>query len=188
MSIPILTGGAGGAAGVPATIGLPGTHGGVGANPLGMILGANQKGGTSGIYSLFTKEGFSKTLQNLKGKVWNQKVFDDAGGGISGGIQGVAKSPAAGAAGMMLAMNGLFGSRRGTWGGIAESTAGGALIGEQIGGPLGAAIGAGAGFLAGLGEKLFGVESQAMLLAADIDGKAVLLRPREDVELGTKIK
>ena len=140
-------------------MGLPGTHGGVGANPLGMILGANQKGGTSGIYSLFTKEGFSKTLQNLKGTVWNQKVFDDAGGGISGGIQGVAKSPAAGAAGMMLAMNGLFGSRRGTWGGIAESTAGGALIGEQIGGPLGAAIGAGAGFLAGVGEKLAGVES-----------------------------
>jgi hypothetical protein len=60
---------------------------------------------------------------------------------------------------MMLAMNGLFGGSRGTWGGIAQSTAGGALIGEQIGGPLGAAIGAGAGFLAGLGEKLFGVES-----------------------------
>jgi hypothetical protein len=60
-------------------MGLPGTHGGVGANPLGMILGANQKGGTSGIYSLFTKEGFSKTLQNLKGTVWNQKAFDDAG-------------------------------------------------------------------------------------------------------------
>jgi hypothetical protein len=159
MSIPILTGGAGASAGVPAAMGLPGTQGGAGANPLGMILGANQKGGTSGIYSLFTKEGFSKTLQNLKGTVWNQKVFDDAGGGISGGIQGVAKSPAAGAAGMMLAMNGLFGSRRGTWGGIAESTAGGALIGEQIGGPLGAAIGAGAGFLAGLGEKLAGVES-----------------------------
>lgn len=64
--------------------------------------------------------------------MWNQKVFDDAGGGLSGGIQGVAKSPAAGAAGMMLAMNGLFGSRR---------------------------VGAGTGFLAGLGEKAFGVES-----------------------------
>ncbi|MGA9099423.1 MAG: methionine--tRNA ligase [Methanotrichaceae archaeon] len=36
--------------------------------------------------------------------------------------------------------------------------------------------------------KLFGVESQAMLLAADVDGKAVLLRPREDVDPGTKIK
>jgi hypothetical protein len=52
-----------------------------------------------------------------------------------------------------------FGGSRATWGGIAQSAAGGALIGEQIGGPLGAAIGAGVGFIAGLGEKLFGVES-----------------------------
>lgn len=138
---------------------LPTTHAGASMNPLGMILGASQKGGTSGIYSMFSKGGVSKALSNLKGTVWNQKVFDDAGGGLSGGIQGVAKSPAAGAAGMMLAMNGLFGGSRGTWGGIAQSTAGGALIGEQIGGPLGAGIGAGAGFLAGLGEKVFGVES-----------------------------
>jgi len=36
--------------------------------------------------------------------------------------------------------------------------------------------------------KLFGVESQAMLLAADVDGKAVLLRPEGDVEPGTKIR
>jgi methionyl-tRNA synthetase len=36
--------------------------------------------------------------------------------------------------------------------------------------------------------KLFGVESQAMLLAADIDGKALLLRPQENVQPGTKIR
>lgn len=36
--------------------------------------------------------------------------------------------------------------------------------------------------------KLFGVESQAMLLAADAGGRAVLLRPQENVEPGTKIK
>ena len=138
---------------------LPAMHNGASMNPLGMILGANRPGGTSGIYSLFTKAGFSKTLSNLKGTVWNQQAWDASGGGFGGGVQAIAKSPAAGAAGMMLAMNGLFGSSRGTWGGIAQSTAGGALIGEQIGGPLGAAIGAGAGFLAGLGEKLFGVES-----------------------------
>ncbi|MFA6373360.1 MAG: methionine--tRNA ligase subunit beta, partial [Methanothrix sp.] len=36
--------------------------------------------------------------------------------------------------------------------------------------------------------KLFGVESQAMLLAADAVGKAVLLRPREFVETGTKVR
>lgn len=36
--------------------------------------------------------------------------------------------------------------------------------------------------------KLFGVESHAMLLAADVDGKAVLLKPLEDVSPGTRIK
>jgi hypothetical protein len=74
-------------------------------------------------------------------------------------LQGIAKSPAAGAAGMMLATSGLFGSHRGTWTGALEDTAGGALIGEQIGGPLGAGIGAAAGFTAGLAEILAGVES-----------------------------
>jgi hypothetical protein len=162
ISIPVASRGAGAASAtaLPTDIlNLPAMHAGASMNPLGMILGANRPGGTSGIYSLFTKAGFSKTLSNLKGTVWNQQAWDASGGGFGGGVQAIAKSPAAGAAGMMLAMNGLFGSSRGTWGGIAQSTAGGALIGEQIGGPLGAAIGAGAGFLAGLGEKLFGVES-----------------------------
>ncbi len=36
--------------------------------------------------------------------------------------------------------------------------------------------------------KLFGVESQAMLLAADAGGKAVLLGPSENVEPGTKVR
>jgi len=36
--------------------------------------------------------------------------------------------------------------------------------------------------------KLFGVESQGMLLAADLGGKAVLLRPQEKVEPGTKVR
>jgi methionyl-tRNA synthetase len=36
--------------------------------------------------------------------------------------------------------------------------------------------------------KLFGIESQAMLLAADVAGRAVLLRPREAVETGTKVR
>jgi hypothetical protein len=115
------------------------------------IMGANAPGGTSSLYGLFSKAGFSKMLSNLKGTVWNQQAWEASDSNFWGGVQDVAKSPAAGAAGMMLAMNGLFGGSRGTWGGIAQSTAGGALIGEQIGGPLGAAIGAGAGFLAGLG-------------------------------------
>jgi len=36
--------------------------------------------------------------------------------------------------------------------------------------------------------KLFGVESQAMLLAADAGGRAVLLQPSEKVETGTRVK
>lgn len=36
--------------------------------------------------------------------------------------------------------------------------------------------------------KLFGIESQAMLLAADASGKAVLLQPRESVKTGTKVR
>ncbi|MCJ7443968.1 MAG: hypothetical protein MUO26_05475 [Methanotrichaceae archaeon] len=36
--------------------------------------------------------------------------------------------------------------------------------------------------------KLFGVKSQAMLLAADVNGKAVLLRPEENVEPGTMVR
>jgi len=36
--------------------------------------------------------------------------------------------------------------------------------------------------------KLFGVESQAMILAADMAGKAVLLRPEVSVEPGTKVR
>ncbi len=150
---------AGGVSGAANPMAATGVLSGLSQHPLQVIMGANAPGGTSGIYSLFTKASLSKTLPNLKGTVWNQQAWEASGSDFWGGIQGVAKSPAAGAAGMMLAMNGLFGGSRGTWGGIAQSTAGGALIGEQIGGPLGAAIGAGAGFLAGLGEKLFGVES-----------------------------
>ncbi len=36
--------------------------------------------------------------------------------------------------------------------------------------------------------KIRGVESQGMLLAADIDGRAVILRPDEDVPAGSKVR
>ncbi len=36
--------------------------------------------------------------------------------------------------------------------------------------------------------RIMGLESRGMLLAADVDGKAVLLKPEKDVEAGTKIK
>jgi hypothetical protein len=135
--------------------------GAAGMNPLAMILGSGSgaKGGPSGIYSLFSKGGFSKTLSNMKGTVWNQDAWNASDSNFWGGVQGVAKSPAAGAAGMMLATSGLLGSQRGTWTGAVEDTAGGALIGEQIGGPLGAGIGAAAGFTAGVAEILAGVKS-----------------------------
>jgi hypothetical protein len=159
---PIVTAGAAPAAGpsVGDLMNLPmSTHAGAGMNPLATILGAGSKGGTSGLYGMFSKGGFSKSLSNLKGTVWNQDAWNASDSNFWGGVQGVAKSPAAGAAGMMLATSGLFGSNRGTWTGALEDTAGGALIGEQIGGPMGAAIGATAGFTAGVVEKLLGIES-----------------------------
>jgi len=159
---PIVTAGAAPAAGpsVGDLMNLPmSAHAGGGMNPLATILGSGSKGGTSGVYSLFNKGGFSKALSNLKGTFWNQDAWNASDSNFWGGVQGVAKSPAAGAAGMMLATSGLFGSNRGTWTGALEDTAGGALIGEQIGGPMGAAIGATAGFTAGVVEKLLGIES-----------------------------
>ena len=87
-----------------------------------------------------------------------------------GGINGVNGLAGAGLdmAGMALAQQGLLGSKRGTWGGIAEGTAGGAMIGFQMGGPLGAAIGAAAGFGIGVGEKIFGVKSDEQTAHDDV--------------------
>ena len=36
--------------------------------------------------------------------------------------------------------------------------------------------------------KLMGVESNGMILAADVEGKAVLLTPEKEVEAGVKIR
>ena len=90
-----------------------------------------------------------------------------------GGLKGGAML----AAGAMLAMDGL---RRGGKFGVAETTAGGALIGAKFGGPLGAAIGAVAGFAAGM-VRLFikGAVEKARekiknLYGVDISDKAVL--------------
>jgi hypothetical protein len=67
---------------------------------------------------------------------------------VIGGTRGVGGA----AGGALLAGGGLLafdGLRRGGIAGLAETTAGGALIGAKFGGPLGAAIGAGIGALAG---------------------------------------
>ena len=107
--------------------------------------------------------GGSQILSNLKSSVWNQKEFtslqDSGSSGFVSGLGAVAKSPAAGAAGMMLAESGLLGSHQGTWGGVGMGAAGGAMIGFQMGGPLGALIGGVAGAGIGIGEKLAGIES-----------------------------
>ncbi len=62
-------------------------------------------------------------------------------------FQALGKSDAALMGGALLAMDGL---RRGGKAGVAETTAGGALIGYKFGGPLGAAIGGIAGAVAGI--------------------------------------
>jgi len=115
-------------------------------NPLSTIMrgGTVNQPAAGTPTSIFSKGGFSSTLSNLKGMVWNQDAWDKypwtTGGEIAGGIEGVASSPVAGAAGLSLATRGLI-SNAGTWTGAIQGAAGGALIGNQIGGPLGAAAG-----------------------------------------------
>jgi hypothetical protein len=87
-------------------------------------------------------------------------------GGITG-VHGTA-GQALDYGGMMLATQGLLGSRMGTWGGVGEGAAGGAMIGMQMGGPLGAVIGGVAGFGIGVGEKIAGVESPQVKAHNDI--------------------
>ena len=116
--------------------------------------------------------GFSQMGQNLKNSVWSGKEWtslQNAGyGDFVSGAGAIAKSPAAGAAGMWAAESGLLGSHMGTWEGTAMGAAGGAEIGFQVGGPLGALIGGVAGFGIGLGEKLAGLESPAKKAHDDI--------------------
>lgn len=71
----------------------------------------------------------------------------------------------------------IGGQRRQVVAGIAEDHRPEDLVGSQV------------VVLANLKPaKLFGVESQAMLLAADAGGRAVLLQPEERVRAGTKVR
>lgn len=156
--------GPGGTAGfAPGSLGIGGS--GSGGGGLGGLLGGFSKSGLSlkGLGSIFSRDKGGTPGIN------GQPGTDDSprpDGGFGAGLAGVGASAALGL-GSNLAMSGLTGKRRGTWGGIGEDTAGGALagagIGFMVGGPLGAAIGAGvgaaAGFVAGGLEKLFGAES-----------------------------
>jgi hypothetical protein len=129
--------------------------GGAAAGP-GGILGA-LKGNLSGLKSFF---GFgSDTGVDLGNGMGATGSWIWQNGTMLQKLQALGKSNAALVGGSVLAMDGLLGSRRGTWTGAGEAAAGGAMIGFKYGGPLGAAIGAVAGFLAGVGEKIAGVES-----------------------------
>jgi hypothetical protein len=130
------------------------------ASALGGLLKNGSKPG-----GIFSAGGFAnlKSTFGIQGKAQSVGMYGDT---ISQGLptsfgtvmssQGVHAGEAAGGSALLEA--GLLGSRRGTWAGVGEATAGGAAFGAQFG-PWGAAIGAAAGFGASMGEKLAGVES-----------------------------
>jgi hypothetical protein len=160
-----LLGRVGGFLGIGAVPVYGGTGGGgvlggpVNGNP--MILSA-AGGGTPGASvataaggGLFSKAGWAGSLAGLK-------EFLGFGGGVQYApgmattweaatlgqkLSALGRSNAALMGGALLALDGI---RRGGITGMAETTAGGALIGYKYGGGLGAAIGAGIGALAGL--------------------------------------
>jgi hypothetical protein len=110
---------------------------------------------------IFSKTGLAGMLPGLKSLFgFGENQWTNLGGGrmATGGwigqygsfgdkLQAFGKSDAAAMGGAMLAMDGL---RRGGYAGMAEDTAGGAMIGYKFGGGLGAAIGGGIGALAGI--------------------------------------
>ncbi|HEY1754418.1 MAG TPA: hypothetical protein VGG72_03415 [Bryobacteraceae bacterium] len=158
------------ASGTPDLRDLPlhSTSGSAGFNPLSLLFPSSSKGMGGLAGSIFKPGGLTGMLGNLKNSVYNSGGIimgpgvgtTAAGiGGPLGTVAGVASSPAAGMAGLMLGMNGV--QRQGV-GGTVEAGLGGALagfsLGSQIGslgGPMGAAIGAGAGVLAGVISSVF---------------------------------
>jgi hypothetical protein len=140
---------------------------------------------------IFSKAGLAGMLPGVKSFFgFGDNNWVDMGGGrmATGGwisqygsfgdkLQALGKSDAALMGGALLAMDGL---RRGGKAGLAETTAGGALIGYKFGGPLGAAIGGIAGAVAGI-VRLFvkGAADKAKekikaLYGVDIADKGVL--------------
>jgi hypothetical protein len=170
-SIPVGGGGSSvSASGGPDLRDLPlhSTSASAGFNPLGLLFPGSSKGMGGVAGNIFKPGGLTGMLGNLKNSVYNSGGIimgpgvgtTAAGiGGPLGTVAGVASSPAAGMAGLMLGINGV--QRQGV-GGTIEAGLGGALagfsLGSQIGslgGPMGAAIGAGAGVLAGVISSVF---------------------------------
>ncbi|MCC6394793.1 MAG: hypothetical protein IT167_29640 [Bryobacterales bacterium] len=187
-AVPVFAGGAPGGTPpcVPSGGGAPSIIPSVFGSPTGATPPfVPSEGGAAGTGGIYSKAGWAGFLPGLK------SFF-----GIGGSVQlapgvattweaatlgqklsSVGKSNAALMAGAMLAFDGL---RRGGFTGMAETTAGGAMIGFKFGGPLGAAIGAAAGLVAGI-VRLFvkGAEEKAKakikaLYGVDISDKGVL--------------
>jgi hypothetical protein len=124
-----------------------GAGAGMGAAPAtgGAFSKTRLTGMLTGLKSFF---GFGNISKDSQGGLWstvgNQSISIDSFGGK---LQALGKSDAAAMGGAMLAMDGL---RRGGKLGVAETSAGGALIGYKYGGPWGALIGGIAGAVAGV--------------------------------------
>ncbi len=187
-AVPVFAGG--GAGGTPPFVPsgggapsiIPSVFGAPAAATPPFIPSASGAAGTSGIFSKAGWAGFLPGLKSFFGiggsvqlapgvaTTWEAATLGQK-------LSSIGKSNAALMAGAMLAFDGL---RRGGFTGMAETTAGGAMIGFKFGGPLGAAIGAAAGLVAGI-VRLFvkGAEEKAKakikaLYGVDISDKGVL--------------
>jgi hypothetical protein len=188
-AVPVFAGGSGGG---PIPGGAAGGWGTPPFIPSGSLSGS--EGGWSGIGGLaVSKAGWSGLLANLK-------EFLGFGGGVQYApgmattweaatlgqkLSALGRSNAAVLGGGLLALDGL---RRGGFVGLAETTAGGAMIGFKFGGPLGAAIGAGIGAIAGI-VRLFVKSAEdkvrekvKALYGVDISDKGVLKQIADTVK------
>jgi len=127
----------------------------------GGSVGASSAGGGSGLLGMLGLRGAGKG--NAAGMLGSLKDFLGFGGGgvqyapgmattwqaasMAQKLSALGRSNAALLGGGLLAMDGL---RRGGITGLAETTAGGSLVGFKFGGPVGAAIGAAVGAAAGI--------------------------------------
>jgi hypothetical protein len=147
-------GGIGGVLGIgaaPVFGGTGGTGGGFGGGGTGGGMGSSGAAGGG----MLSGAGWAGSLANLKsfagigGSVQTGAGMATTWGAATMGqkMSAIGKSNAALMGGAMLAMDGL---RRGGALGVAETTAGGAMIGFKYGGGVGAAIGAAVGFTAGI--------------------------------------
>ena len=173
--------------------GLLGSIGGLaGVGALPVFGGGMGPGGTAPFVQSGGSGGGQLSGAGLAGFLPGLKSFAGIGGSIQTGagmattwgaatmgqkMSAIGKSNAALAGGAMLAMDGL---RRGGYAGMAETAAGGAIIGFKYGGPLGTVIGGIAGGIAGF-VRLFvkgamekAREKVKALYGVDISDKNIL--------------